>query len=143
MNGILDATCMHGWHRSISKLCNRIHFLRPQVLCVFGIDWVDGTEVLLKLILGLKNHPYNSSIQLTETLKPLHYFVSVISFRTYKHCSVCHCSVAGVYKGGAGHTSSGLLATDETATSFARFGKCWTNSIPCYAPYGPGRHLMY
>ena len=33
---------------------------------------------------------------------------------TYKHCSVCGCSVASVYQGNV-HTSSG---TDETATRF-------------------------
>ena len=32
--------------------------------------------------------------------------------------------------------------TDETATSYTSFGKCWTNSIPCYAPYGPGQRIM-
>ena len=37
---------------------------------------------------------------------------------------VCSCNVATVYKSGVGHTSSGLPATDETATSFAKFGKC-------------------
>ena len=37
-----------------------------------------------------------------------------------------------MYKGIVGHTSSGFLTTDETTTSFARFGKCWTNSIPLW-----------
>ena len=55
---------------------------------------------------------------------------------------VCGRDVAAVYKRGVGHTSSGLPATDETATSYARFGKGWTNSIPCYAPYGPGQRIM-
>ena len=42
-----------------------------------------------------------------------------------------------------GTHSSGFPATYETATSFARFRRCCTHSIPCYAPYGPGQHIMY
>ena len=76
--------CMHDRLPS----CSRTDFLGPQTLCVFCIDWVDGSEVLLKLILGLKNHPYNSSIYLIHI--PLHIicidFVSATRFRTYKHC---------------------------------------------------------
>ncbi len=33
--------------RLASKLCSRIEFLCPQTLCVFCIDQVDGSEVLL------------------------------------------------------------------------------------------------
>ncbi len=36
---------------------------------------------------------------------------------------VCGRDVATVYKGGVGHTSSGLPATDETATSYASAGQ--------------------
>ena len=52
MDRIDDTTCMHDWPRSISKLCSRIDFL-----CVSCIDRIDQSEVLLKLVLGLKNLP--------------------------------------------------------------------------------------
>ena len=81
-----------------TKLCSRIEFFCPQTLCVFCIDQVDGSEVLLKLILGLKKHPYHSSIYLIHI--PLHSIftnsVKATSFRTYEHGSVCSCSVAVV-----------------------------------------------
>ena len=52
---------------------------------------------------------------------------------------VCGCNVYTMYEGGVGYTNSGLPATAETATSFAKLGKLWTNSIPCYATYGLGQ----
>lgn len=61
MNGILDTTCMHDWHGSISKLCSRVDLLCPQAFSVSCIDRVDRTEVLLKLIFGPKDHAYDSS----------------------------------------------------------------------------------
>ena len=98
----------------------------------------------LRSFLALKNHPYNSSIYIIHI--PLHSIyinvVSATSFRTYKHCSVCGCSDATVCKGGVGHPPQDFWQQILAATSFARFGKCWTNYIPCYAPGGPGRHII-
>ena len=64
MNTILNATCLQDCQGSISKLRDRVDLMCPQTLRVFCIDRVDGSEVLLKLIFGLKNHPYNSSMYL-------------------------------------------------------------------------------
>ena len=61
MNGVPDATCLQDCQGSISKLRDRVDLVCPQALHVFCIDRIDGTEVLLKLVLGLKIHAYNSS----------------------------------------------------------------------------------
>jgi len=101
-------------------------------------------------VLGLKKHFCHSSIYLIHI--PLHSIytnsVSTTSFRTYKHGSVCSCSVAVVgtvlcTKAVWDTQLMSFPATYETTTSFARFRRCCTNSIPCYAPYGPGQHIMY
>ena len=79
-----SSICMHYWLPS----CGRNDFLCSHTLCVFCIDWVDGSEVLLEPILGLKKHLYNSSIYLIHM--PLHIIyikiVSATSFKKYKHC---------------------------------------------------------
>ena len=92
---------MHDWLPSCAA---KLTFC-PQTLCVFCTDQIDGSEILLKLILG-ENHRYNSSIYLIHI--PLHIiytnFVSATSFKKYKHWMCVRCDVATVYKGVAGHT---------------------------------------
>lgn len=86
----------------------------------FCIDWVDASEVLLKVILGL-----NIILEIAAHIYyiPLHTictsFASATSLRSYKHWSGCGCNVATV------------LAKS-----------CCIKSIPCYAPYGPGQCSM-
>ena len=103
MNKILNATCLQDCQGSISELGDRIDLMCPQTLRVFCIDRVDGSEVLLKLIFGLKNHPYNSSMYLIHIPCACIYTnLSALQLRTYEHCSVCGCNVATVYKGRVG-----------------------------------------
>jgi len=106
-----------------SKLCSRIDFLYPQTFCVFCIDRVAGSEILLKLIVGLRNHSYNSSIYLIHI--PLHSnyinMVSATSFRKFTSTAcVCGCNVAAVYEGGC---RTHQLRTSSTTTSFGRVGQ--------------------
>ena len=81
MDWILDATCLQDCQRSISKLRDGVDLVCPQTLCVFCIDWVDRTEVLLKIILGLKNHPVTTArLENTYLVQHLHVLVSTSSF---------------------------------------------------------------
>ena len=111
---------MHTWHVSIPKLCSRINLLCPQTFRVFCIHRVDGTEVLLKLILGLKNHAYSSS---TYPLNILLYIYNMYSTAYGQHCQLQNIQALQCVRllPSKGQTSSKLPAGDETATSLARF----------------------
>ena len=89
MNWILNATCLQDCQGGISKLRDGVDLACPQTLCVFCIEGVDGTQVLLELIFGLKNHAYNSSTYpINIPLYSIYVnFDSAASFRTNKHCS--------------------------------------------------------
>ena len=76
-----------------SKLCSKIDFLCPQTFCVFCIDRVDGSEVLLKLILGLKNHS-NKLRKVWQVLDKLHTLLCTLWPRSAHYVLMGHAAAA-------------------------------------------------
>ena len=102
-----------------------IDLLCAQTLCVFYIHWIEGTEVLLKLIFGLKIIPITAASTLyTYLCTTFTWGLSAPQASTQTSTAVCVIAVllllAAAYKVSIGYASLSLAA-DETATSCARF----------------------